>query len=177
MKISTFLVSTLTCASLSAFPVALFTASSAQAQNNLVLFGAGKEATLGYVIRTTRPNDRLNSINFFAPLPKNKAVSELQVLYPEGFGSAIDPDNVEIVIRQTKQKVKVREVLVDREVRSVRFIFQEPIASKPNQELEIVATGVTNPSRSGMFRFEVQALGTEANPLFQFLGQWLVTIY
>ncbi|CAN1213142.1 DUF2808 domain-containing protein [Tumidithrix helvetica PCC 7403] len=177
MKISTLLVSTLTCATISAFPISFLIPSSAQAQNNLVLFGAGKDATLGYVIRTTRPNGRLNSIRFFAPLPKNKAVSELQVLYPQGFGSAIDPDNVEIVIRQTQQKINVREVVVDREVRSVRFIFQEPIASKPNQDLEIIANGVTNPSNSGMYRFDVQALGTEANPLFVYLGQWLVTIY
>jgi hypothetical protein len=28
-----------------------------------------------------------------------------------------------------------------------------------------------------MYRVQVQALGTEANPLFKYLGQWLVDIY
>jgi hypothetical protein len=176
MNISKILISALTLTAIAA-PTPFLIASSVQAQNNLVLFGANKDSTLGYVIRTNRPNAKLNAISFFAPLPKNKAMSELQVIYPEGFGSAIDPDNVEIVYRQTRQKVVVREVLVDRETRSVRFIFQEPIPSKTNQDLEIMVTGVTNPSNSGLFKFEVQALGTEANPLFQFLGQWLVSIY
>jgi hypothetical protein len=177
MKISKILASTMTCAAIAAFPMSFAIPPSVQAQNNLILFGANRDSTLGYVIRTTRPNAKLNTVNFFATLPKNKAVAELQVIYPEGFGNAVDPDNIEILFRQTRQKVEVREVLVDRESRSVRFIFQQPIPAKVGQDLELLATGVTNPSSSGLFKFEVQALGTEANPLFQYLGQWLVSIY
>ncbi|NJM27698.1 MAG: hypothetical protein HC856_04685 [Pseudanabaena sp. RU_4_16] len=56
-----------------------------QAQNNIVIFGSGKDSTLPYKTRTKRPGARLNTYSFFAPLPSNKAVAELQVIYPQGF--------------------------------------------------------------------------------------------
>jgi hypothetical protein len=149
---------------------------SVKAQNNIVIFGAGRDSTLPYTTRTKRPGARLNTYSFFAKLPSNKAVAEFQVIYPQGFRGIFD-ESVEIVNRQTKKKYDIQETIVDKEVGSTRYVFKEAIAAAPNNELELVVKGVSNPSDSGMYRIQAQALGTEANPLFKFLGQWLVDIY
>jgi len=147
------------------------------AQNNIVLFGPNQGSTLSYVLRTNRSGARANSFSFTAKLPTSKAVAELQILYPEGFASIFDPENIKIINRRLDKVEEIERVIIDPEVRSIRFVFKQPIAGFVGQEIEINASGVTNPSKSGMYKIEAQALGTEANPLFQYLGQWLVTIY
>jgi hypothetical protein len=147
------------------------------AQNNIVLFGPNQGSTLSYVLRTSRSGARANSISFTAKIPTSKAVAELQILYPEGFGGVFNPENIKIINRRTDKVEEIERAIIDPEIRSVRFIFKQPIAGFVGQEIEISASGVTNPSKSGMYRVEAQALGTESNPLFQYLGQWLVTIY
>jgi hypothetical protein len=160
---------------LSALAIAL-PISPVKAQNNIVLFGAGKDATLGYKVRNKRPGARSNTFSFFAKLP-NKAIAEIQIVYPEGFRGIFNASNVVMLNRRSQKKYEVREVIIDREVGSARFIFQEPITPLPGQELEILTEDVTNPNNTGMYRIQAQALGTEASPLFQYLGQWLVSIY
>lgn len=150
--------------------------SPAKAQNNFVLLGAGKDATLGYIIRTNRAGARLNTVNFFAKLPKSKAIAEIQIQYPQGFGNIFSPDNIRIIDRNSRQEIDIKEAAIDREVGTVRFLFKEPIPSSNNREIEIISSGSSNPSSSGMYRINLQALGTEANPLFQFIGQWVVNI-
>jgi hypothetical protein len=167
------LPATLTICCLAYFGIAPL---SVPAQNNVVIFGAGKDSTLPYTTRTKRPGARLNTYSFFAKLPTNKAVAELQVIYPQGFRGIFD-ESVEIVNRRTQKKYDIQEVIVDKEAGSTRFVFKEAIAAAPNNELEVLVRSVSNPSDSGMYRIQAQALGTEANPLFQYLGQWLVDIY
>ncbi len=166
----------LTLCCLACFDLVTTSFMSVQAQNNIILFGSGKDSTLPYKTRTKRPGARLNTYSFFAPLPSNKAVAELQVIYPQGFRGIFD-DSVEIINRRTQKKYDIQETIVDREVGSTRFVFKEAIAGAPNNELEVIIKGVSNPSDTGMYRVEAQALGTEANPLFKYLGQWLVDIY
>lgn len=149
----------------------------AQSQNNIVIFGPNQDSTLAYVIRTTRPGARSNSFSFSVNLPTNKAVAELLIYYPEGFGQVFNPENVTIINRRTDKTEEISEAIIDRELRTVRYVFKQPIPGYPGQTLELRASGVTNPSKTGMYRIEARALGTEANPLFQYLGQWLVTIY
>jgi hypothetical protein len=173
MKIRIILPAALTICCLSALLIA---PSSINAQNNVVIFGPNRDSTLPYTTRTKRPGARLNTYSFFAKLPNNKAVAELQVIYPQGFRGIFD-ESIEIVNRQTKKKYAIQETIVDKEVGSIRYVFKEAIAAAPNNELELIVTGVSNPSDSGMYRIQAQALGTEANPLFKFLGQWLVDIY
>ncbi|MBD2178794.1 DUF2808 domain-containing protein [Pseudanabaena sp. FACHB-1998] len=153
-----------------------FAPQSVKSQNNFVLLGSGKEAALGYTIRTNRANARLNTINFFVKLPKSKAIAEIQIQYPQGFGNVFSPDNIRVIDRNNRKEVEIKEASIDREVGTVRFLFKEPIPSSNNREIEIISSGVSNPSQSGMYRIDLQALGTEANPLFQFIGQWLVNI-
>jgi len=148
----------------------------AKAQNNIVLFGSGQNSTLGYKVRNKRPGARSNTFSFFAKLP-TKSIAELQIIYPEEWRGIFSADNVTILNRRSQKKFEVREAIVDREVGSARFVFQEPIAATSGQELEILVDGVSNPNNSGMYRIQAQALGTEANPLFQYLGQWLVSLY
>lgn len=148
-----------------------------QAQNNIILFGSGKDSTLSYKVRNQSPGANLNTFNFFAELPKSKAVAELRVTYPPEFRGAFLADKVKIVDRQTKREYKLNEVIVDRQIGSTRFVFAEPIPAKPSQSIELIVSGITNPRSAQMYRIEAQALGTEANPLFQYLGHWLVSIY
>jgi len=145
------------------------------AQNNVVIFGP-RENTLAYRIRTSRPRAAQNFINFYAPLPKNKAVAELQIIYPHAMASIFNPERLSVRNRRTQVEYPVREMLVDEEVGSVRIVFNSPIAGQPGQELEITSQGGTNPA-SGMYQVRVNVLGTEANPLFVVLGQWMVSIY
>jgi hypothetical protein len=98
MKMRGILPTALTICCLACFDLSI---TSVQAQNNIVIFGSGKDSTLPYKTRTKRPGARLNTFSFFAPLPNNKAVAELQVIYPEGFRGIFD-DSVEIVNRRTQ---------------------------------------------------------------------------
>ncbi|MDX1977747.1 MAG: DUF2808 domain-containing protein [Pseudanabaenaceae cyanobacterium bins.68] len=152
-------------------------ATAIHSQNNIVIFGPNQDSTLAYVIRTPRPGARANSFSFSLNLPAAKAVAELLIYYPEGFGQVFNPENISITNRRTDKTEEISQAIVDRELRTVRYVFKQPIPGYPGQTLEINASGVTNPSKSGMYRIEARALGTEANPLFQYLGQWLVTIY
>ncbi len=176
MKFSYFTTLLLLVIPITALGHPLFEPQSVQAQNNFVLFGGGKDSTLGYTIRSNRANARLNAINFFASLPKSKAIAEIQVFYPEGFASVFNPENIKIVDRNSRNIIEVKEAISDREIRSVRFVFKEPISVSKSREIEIVSLGGSNPANSGMYRIELQAIGTEANPLFQYIGQWLVSI-
>ncbi|NJL43199.1 MAG: DUF2808 domain-containing protein [Pseudanabaena sp. SU_2_4] len=127
MKMRGILPAALTLCCVACFDLATI---SVQAQNNIVIFGSGKDSTLPYKTRTKRPGARLNTYSFFAPLPSNKAVAELQVIYPQGFRGIFD-DSVEIVNRRTQKKYDIQETIVDKEVGSTRFVFKEAIALHP----------------------------------------------
>ncbi len=143
------------------------------AQNNILLFGDGSPP-LSYTTRTKKAGARLNYYNFFVRLP-NKAVTELQIAYPEGIGGIFQEDSIVITDRLTGKNIPIKTVSIDRESRGVRIAFQEEIPGT-RKELQIRVTGVNNPPNTGVYQVVVQALGTEANPLFQTLGRWLVDI-
>ncbi len=145
------------------------------AQNNVVIFGS-RENVLAYRIRTSRPRAAQNFINFYAPLPRNRAVAELQIIYPKEMASIFNPDRLTVRNRRTQAEYAVREMLVDEEVSSLRLVFNTPIPAQAGQELEIISEGGTNPP-PGMYQVRLNVLGTEANPVFVVLGQWLVSIY
>ncbi|HAN46194.1 MAG TPA: hypothetical protein DCQ32_06535, partial [Cyanobacteria bacterium UBA8156] len=56
-----------------------------QAQNNVVLFGPNRDNTLSYVLPNRRPGVRGGRYRFFPSLPSDRAVAELQILYPAPF--------------------------------------------------------------------------------------------
>ena len=146
---------------------------AAYSQNNIILFGEGLPA-LPYTTRTSKSGARLNYYNFFARLP-NKSVTELQIAYSEGIGGIFQEDNISIIDRATGNIIPIKEVKIDREGRGVRIIFNEEIPGTRKQ-VEIRVAGVTNPRNAGVYELVIQVLGTEANPLFQTLGRWLVNI-
>lgn len=145
------------------------------AQNNVVIFGP-RDNVLAYRIRTSRPRAAQNFINFYAPLPRNRAVAELQIIYPREMASIFHPDRLSVRNRRSQAEYAIREMLVDEEGGSVRIVFHSPIPAAAGQELEIISEGGTNPP-PGMYQVRVNVLGTEANPVFIVLGQWLVSIY
>ncbi len=142
-------------------------------QNNIILFGSGSPP-LSYTTGTKKAGARLNYFNLFVRLP-NKAIGELQIAYPEGGGSMFQEESIEVIDRSTGKQIPLQEIKIDREGRGVRLVFSEPIPGN-RQTLVIRLSGVNNPRSSGVYELVVQALGTEANPLFQTLGRWLVDI-
>lgn len=146
------------------------------AQNNVILFGRDRDNVLAYRVRNQRPQAALNSFSFYVPLPSNRAIAELQIIYPQPMAGIFHPDRLEVRNRRTGQLYATTEVVRDEEVGSVRFVFKETISAQAGQELEIASEGGTNPT-SGMYRVRVNVLGTEKAPLFISLGQWLVSIY
>lgn len=142
-------------------------------QNNIILFGKGPPP-LSYTTGTKKSGARLNYYNFFLRLP-NKGVAELQIVYPEGMGGIFQEDSIEVIDSLTGKQIPIKEIKIDREGQGVRILFAEVIPGN-KQTLEIRVTGINNPRNSGVYELVVQALGTEASPLFQTLGRWLVDI-
>lgn len=142
-------------------------------QNNIILFGEGSPP-LAYTTGTKRAGARLNNYNLFVKLP-NRGVAELQIAYPEGIGGIFQEDSIEVIDRGSGKPIPLKEIKIDREGRGVRLLFAETIPGN-KQTLIIRLSGVNNPRNSGVYELVVQALGTEANPLFQTIGRWLVDI-
>ncbi|MGQ9865342.1 MAG: DUF2808 domain-containing protein [Pseudanabaenaceae cyanobacterium] len=153
-------------------PVALL-----QAQNNVVLFGPNRDNTLPYLLPNRRPGVRGSRYRFFVPLPRDRAVAELQILYPAPFLGVFNPDRLTVLDRRTQKPYPIERAIADPSIGSLRLVFAEPIPAAANRDLELAIVDVSNPRQTGMYPIEVRALGTEANPLFQYLGQWLVSIY
>lgn len=145
------------------------------AQNNMVIFGE-RDKVLSYRSRTTRPHSTQAFYAFHVPLPRNRAVAEVQIVFPVEMLSIFQPDNLEVQDRRTGRVIEVSEKVLNEETGSVRLVMKQPIAAQAGQELEIISSGGTNPS-GGMYRVSVSVLGTDANPLFLAVGKWLVTIY
>lgn len=153
--------------------LSLFLSLPSWGQNNIILFGQGSPP-LSYTTGTKKSGARLNYYNLSVKLP-SKAVAELQIVYPQGIGGIFQSDSIEVIDSLTGKKIEIREIKIDREIRGVRLSFVEIIPGTKNT-LEIRLNGVNNPRNSGVYELVVQALGTEANPLFQTLGRWLVDI-
>ncbi|NJK59714.1 MAG: DUF2808 domain-containing protein [Oscillatoriales cyanobacterium SM2_1_8] len=151
--------------------------SQTLAQNNVVIFGPNRDATLSYILPNRRPGVRGSRYRFFAPLPSDRAVAELQILYPAPFVGVFNPERITVLDRRTQKPYTVERAIADPSIGSLRLVFAEPIPAAPNRDLELAIADVSNPRQTGMYPIEVRALGTEANPLFQYLGQWLVSIY
>ncbi len=167
----TLLTLTATCTGVGALAI-LAPTQSAQAEG-FVLFGPGRDSTLGYSIRNGRPSARGEYLRLFIPA-QDVAATELQLNYPEAYNQYLRPDLVRILNQRTRQEIRVQQATNDPSTGSIRFAFAEPVPSGVPLELRI--TGLTNPSSPGMYRLQARLLGTEANPLFRYVGQWLVTI-
>ncbi|MBD2104655.1 DUF2808 domain-containing protein [Leptolyngbya sp. FACHB-261] len=150
----------------------LLPSQSAQAEG-WVLFGPSRDTTLDYDLINERPNARSVTLRLFMPA-QDVASTELQVNYPDAYIGLLRPELVRVYNRRSRQEIPLQEATNDAESGSLRFTFKDPVAAGVPLELRVV--GLTNPSRPSIYRLQARLLGTEANPLFRYVGQWLVTI-
>ncbi len=137
-----------------------------------VLFGPDRDRTLEYNLFNPRPTGRGN-LRLFVP-SQNIAISELQINYPDNYGRLIKTDHIQVFNQATGQPIATQEIVSDPDIGSLRFSFTEPIPA--GTRLEIRFNQIINPAISSIYRFQARILGTEANPIFRYIGQWFVTI-
>jgi hypothetical protein len=100
------------------------------------------------------------------------AVAEIQINADEIFDAIIDPKAVRV--EAEGQPVPLREVFWSPEFRALEVAFQDPIPS--GQRIEVILSNVRNPNEGNIYRLRANLLGTEPNPIFRTVGNWLVTI-
>lgn len=141
------------------------------AQSGLVLTGSEDVPVLRYILDFNGIRRRLDRYRLDIPA-QDVAVAEIQLNGPDYFDGSFDPENIRLEVEGSK--VEVREAYWNEEFRSLEVVIQEPVAA--GQAMRLVLSNVRNPSREGEYRFEGRVLGTEPNPLFRSIGNWLISI-
>jgi len=145
-----------------------------QAGAGLVLTGSEGVPVLNYRLDFRGLESRLDRYRLEIP-PQNLAVSEVQISIPTTgtatFDGVIDPEEVRLEVEGSP--VELRDVFWNPEFRSLEVVAAQPVAS--GQTITVVMSNVRNPT-AAIYRFEGRVLGTEANPIFRFVGNWLITI-
>ena len=142
---------------------------SANAQSGIVLSGAAdRERVLRYSLDsgTTRSRDR-----YKLSLPAQEvAVAEVQVSFEQKYNGNINPDRVRLEVEG--DEVELDEIFWSEEFNSLELVISEPVAA--GQNMKVIMPGARNPSDPGFYRIQGRVLGTEANPIFRYVGEWIV---
>ncbi|MGQ9838254.1 MAG: DUF2808 domain-containing protein [Cyanobacteriota bacterium] len=144
---------------------------SVKAQSGLVITGSEGVPVLSYRLDFQGFRGRLDRYRLTIP-PQDLAVSEVQINGDRNFDGRIDPKNVRLEVEG--QPVELDEVYWDEEFRSLEVVARQPIAA--GQEMRLILSNVRNPQAAGIYRLEARVRGTEPNPLFRNVGNWLITI-
>ena len=143
--------------------------NSANAQSGIVLSGAAdRERVLRYSLDdgTTRSRDR-----YKLSLPAQEvAVAEIQVSFEQRYNGNINPDRVRVEVEG--EEVELDEIFWSKEFNSLELVISEPIAA--GQSMKVIMPGARNPTDPGFYRIQGRVLGTEANPIFRYVGEWIV---
>ncbi|GAB4214592.1 MAG: DUF2808 domain-containing protein [Synechococcales cyanobacterium] len=137
----------------------------------LVLSGSEGQDTLRYRLDFGGIARQLDRYRLSIPA-QNVAVAELQINGDEVFDGRIDPN--EVRVEAEGKIVELSQVFWSPEFRALELVLKEPIPS--GQRIEIVLSNVRNPSLATIYRFRANVLGTEPNPIFRTVGNWLITI-
>ena len=142
-----------------------------RAQSGFVLSGAAdRDRVLRYSLDdgTARSRDR-----YKLTLPAQEvAVAEIQVSFEQKFDGNIDPDRVRVEVE--REEVEVDEIFWSPEFNSLEVVMADPIPA--GQRMQVIMPGARNPSDTGFYRIQGRVLGTEANPIFRYVGEWIVSI-
>ncbi len=144
---------------------------SARAQSGFVITGSEGVPVLSYRLDFRGIRGQLDRYRLKIP-PQNVAVAEVQIKADSNFDAVIDPKNVRL--EAEGKPVELAEVYWNEEFRSLEVVARQPIAA--GQEIRLVLSNVRNPSAAGIYRVEARVRGTEPNPLFRKVGNWLITI-
>lgn len=145
----------------------------AQGLPGMVLFsGPDKTNLLNYFLESGKAGkfDR-----YKLRLPANKlnlAIAQVSISYPDYYKGIIDPEKVEIRIKD--KAIPLEEVIWDEENYVLEIYPQEPIPA--GTAVEIVLSNVKNPTFGGMYHFNANIRTPGDVPMLRYVGTWLLTI-
>jgi hypothetical protein len=107
-------------------------------------------------------------------IPGNKLVNgaaKFYVIYQDHFDGKFDPERMEV--RVDKKSLPLRNVLWDKESRTIEIELEEPL--RENRKVELVFSNVRNPD-IGTYYFFCQVLPASDLPVREQLGAWIISI-
>lgn len=139
----------------------------------LVIFsGIKRENILPYYLDFGVGPKQWERYKFRIPAKKLTAgASKFYVVYPDYYDGKFDPDRIEVRIKG--KSLPLKEVIWDKEARSIEIEPEEPIIA--SERVELVFSNVKNPS-SGTYYFHCQAMLANDIPVRVHLGTWIVDI-
>jgi hypothetical protein len=158
---------------LSAMPVQ---PSVAQTNQGITIFGGvDSEYRLPFTLRNNQP--RSTRAAYYLRVPGTRletAASVLKITYPEAFtirSGAFDPDQIKVLRGRGPggTEIPVQEVVWDAESSQIRIVLAEDIPA--DTAFVVAMTGIRNPNRFGMHRFNLQAEG-RGDVLPRYVGTW-----
>ncbi|MEM6445483.1 MAG: DUF2808 domain-containing protein [Cyanobacteria bacterium J06642_2] len=142
-----------------------------RAQGGIVITGANDAEVLSYKLDFNGKRRILDRYRLKLPA-QDVTVSEVAINFEEKFDGKVNPEQVRLEVEG--EVVPIREVSWDPEFKSLEVAAEQPIDA--GQEMRLVLSQVRNPRSNGLYRIYARVLGTEANPLYRFVGLWIVTI-
>ena len=118
----------------------------------------------GYVRRLERYKLRIPA--------QDVAVAEVQINFADNFNGSVNPEQIRLEVEG--EPVEIDEIFWSEEFLSLEVVVAEPIAA--GQQMRLVLSQTRNPRDPGFYRIQGRVLGTEANPIFRYVGHWIVQI-
>ena len=147
--------------------------SFAQGLPGVTLFGGPERANLlNFFLQSGRAGAK---DRYKLRIPANKlnlAVELISITYPDYYKGKIDPDRVEIRIKD--DSIALDEVIVDPENHFVQIYPLEPIPA--GTKVEIVFSNVKNPTFGGMYHFNANIRTPGDVPMLRYVGTWVLSI-
>jgi hypothetical protein len=149
------------------------TALLAQGLPGVTLFGGPDKANLlNFFLQSGRAGER-DRYKLRIPADKlNLAIELISITYPDYYRGKIDPDKIEIRIKD--ESIALDEVIVDKENHFVEIYPTEPIPA--GTKIEIVFSNVRNPTFGGMYHFNANIRTPGDVPMLRYVGTWLLNI-
>jgi hypothetical protein len=149
------------------------TALLAQGLPGVTLFGGPDQANLlNFFLQSGRAGER-DRYKLRIPADKlNLAVELISITYPDYYKGKIDPDEIEIRIKD--EAIPLDDVIVDQENHFVEIYPTEPIPA--GTKIEIVFSNVKNPTFGGMYQFNANIRTPGDVPMLRYVGTWLLNI-
>jgi hypothetical protein len=150
--------------------------SIAQTNQGITLFGGvDSEYRLPFTLRNNQPRSRRAS--YFLRVPGSRmetAASTLKITYPEAFTARNGAFNTDqITVRYGRgtggSEIPVQEVTWDAESSQINIFLAEDIPA--DTSFVVAMTGIRNPDRFGMQRFNLQTEG-RGDVLPRYVGTW-----
>lgn len=130
-----------------------------------------RKAQLGYRLDNGRPNvrDRYQ----MRVRPQKMEISKLYISYPDYYRGTFDPEKIELFVKD--KQVPLTESRVDKVARLIE-ITPEAVVPAENK-MEVVLSGVKNPSGGGMYYFNARVDSPGDVPIARYIGTWVVSIF